>query len=179
MMNKKYAGKVFSWDCETNGLWGKAFAIGAIVYGNGVEVKSFYARCPIEEAVNPWVADNVLPQMEGMAITHESYADMLKAFAEFFMENKADADVIFHMGVPVEARVVLDMHELGFIGDWDGAYPWLDIAGNLRQAGFDCTSVDAYNREHGIEVPQTEAGGAHNPLYDSRAAALCYMDIMS
>lgn len=169
--------KIFSWDCETNGLWGKAFTIGAVVYEDGQEVKSFYARCPIEGTVDSWVEANVLPQMEEMVKTHATYGEMLKAFAEFFLENKADADVIFHMGVPVEARVIIDMHELGLIGDWDGAYPWLDIAGNLKQAGFDCTSVDSYNADHGIEVPQPEPGGTHNPLYDSRAAALCYISL--
>lgn len=171
------AKKIFSFDCETNGLWGKAFAIGAIVYEEGKEVKKFYSRCPIEGKIDPWVEENVLPQMVGMLVTHKSYDEMLKAFAEFFLENKADADVIFHMGVPVEARVILDMHDKGFIGDWDGAYPWLDIAGCLKQAGFDCTSVDSYNAEHDIVVPQYEAGGTHNPLYDSRAAALCYMNL--
>ncbi len=170
--------KVFSWDCETNGLLGQAFAIGAVLYENGKEVKKFYARCQIEGDVNLWVKENVLPQMEGMEVTHSSYEEMIKAFAEFFLENKADADVIFHMGCPVEARVILDMHDNKFIGDWDGAYPWLDIAGCLLQAGFDCTSVDGYNADHGIIVPQPEAGGTHNPLYDSRAAALCYMDLM-
>lgn len=170
--------KIFTWDAETNGLWGQAFAIGAVLYENGVEVASFYARCPIEGEVNSWVAKNVLPQMEDMVQTHDSYEEMLSAFAKFFMENKADADVIFHMGVPVESRVIIDMHDKGFIGDWDGAYPWLDIAGCLKHAGFDCTSVDTYNAEHGIVVPQPEAGGTHNPLYDSRAAALCYMDLM-
>lgn len=169
--------KILSFDCETNGLWGQAFAIGAIVYENGKEVKKFYSRCPIEGKIDPWVEENVLPQMVGMLVTHKSYDEMLKAFAEFFLENKADADVIFHMGVPVEARVILDMHDKGFIGDWDGAYPWLDIAGCLKQAGFDCTSVDSYNAEHDIVVPQYEAGGTHNPLYDSRAAALCYMNL--
>lgn len=170
--------KIFSLDAETNGLWGQAFAIGAVLYENGIEVASFYARCPIQGEVNSWVAENVLPQMEDMIQTHDSYEEMLKAFAEFFMENKADADVIFHMGVPVESRVIIDMHDKGFIGDWDGAYPWLDIAGCLKHAGFDCTSVDTYNAEHDIVVPQPEAGGTHNPLYDSRAAALCYMDLM-
>lgn len=170
---------VFSWDAETNGLWGKAFAIGAVVYDeNGREVKTFYARCPIEGVVNPWVSENVLPQMVEMEVTNTSYEDMLAEFAQFFLQNKEDAEVIFHMGVPVEARVVLDMHDMGLIGDWDGAYPWLDIAGCLKQAGFDPTSVDAYNADHGINVPQPEAGGTHNPLYDSRAAALCYMSLM-
>lgn len=169
--------RVFSWDVETNGLWGQGFAIGAVLYEEGIEVKKFYARCPIEGNVDSWVEANVLPQMVGMEETHTSYQEMLQAFAKFFMENKDDADVIFHMGCPVEARVILDMHNQGFIGDWDGAYPWLDVAGCLKQAGFDCTSVDTYNAEHGIEVLQPEAGGTHNPLYDSRAAALCYIDL--
>lgn len=169
--------KIFSWDCETNGLWGKAFAIGAVLYEKGQESLKFYARCPIEGQIDPWVKANVIPQMQGMVETHNSYEEMLKAFAKFFLENKANADVIFHMGVPVEARVIIDMHDMGFIGDWDGAYPWLDIAGCLKEKGFDCTSVDAYNETHGISVPKPEPGGTHNPLYDSRAAALCYMNL--
>ena len=35
--------KVFSLDAETNGLWGQAFAIGAVIYEDGREVKTFYA----------------------------------------------------------------------------------------------------------------------------------------
>ena len=92
--------------------------------------------------------------MVNMIQTHNSYEEMFNAFAEFFLKNKADADVIFHIGIPVEARVILDMHDKGFIGDWDGAYPWLDIAGYLKQTGFNCTSVATYNADHGIEVPQ-------------------------
>lgn len=179
-MTNNITKKVLSWDAETNGLWGEAFSIGAVLYEDGIEVASFYARCPIQEPINPWVSENVLPQMESMEVTHSSYEEMLRSFAEFYLAHKDDAaDVIFHMGIPVEARVVLDMHRLGFIGDWDGAYPWLDIAGCLKQAGFDCTSVDSYNANHGIVVPQPESGGTHNPLYDSRAAALCYMDLMT
>ena len=171
--------KVFSFDAETNGLLGRAFAIGAVLYENGKEVKTFCARCPIEGTVNPWVEKNVLPQMADMVVTHSTYEEMIQAFAEFFKENKADAHVIFHMGLPVEARVVLDMHRFGILGELEGAYPWMDISGHLEHAGCDPTSVDKYNADHGIVVPQPEKGGAHNPLYDSRAAALCYLDLMS
>ncbi len=160
--------KIFSWDVESNGLWGRGFAIGAVVYEDGREVKNFYARCPIEGKVNSWVESNVLPQIKGMKETHANYLEMINAFSKFFLENKEGADVVFHMGVPVEARVVLDMHDEGFIGDWEGAYPWLDVCGCLQQAGCESTSVDAYNADHGIVVPQPEAGGTHNPLYDSQ-----------
>ncbi len=173
MSNKK----VFSWDVETNGLTGQAFAIAAVVYENGCEVATFSARCNIKGQVDSWVAENVIPQMKAVPITHSNYEIMLCAFAEFFLAHKEDADVIFHMGVPVEARVIIDMHDLGILGPFDGAYPWLDIAGVLLAKGFDPTSVDSYNKDHEINVPACK-GGTHNPLYDSRAAALCYMDLM-
>lgn len=51
-------------------MWGRAFAIGAVVYEDGVEVKTFYARCPIEGKVDTWVEENVLPQMVDMVETH-------------------------------------------------------------------------------------------------------------
>ena len=168
---------IFSWDVESNGLLGDAFAIGAIVYKKGEEVKTFLARCPINGAVDEWVENNVLPQMTDIKITHDSYESMLADFCKFFIDNKEGADVIFHMGVPVEAKVILDMHKNGLLGPFEGAYPWLDIAGVLKHAGEECTSVDNYNSKHGIIVPQSD-GGTHNPLYDSRAAALCYMDLM-
>ena len=120
----------------------------------------------------------MLPQMEAMPVTHGSYLEMLQAFSKWYLAHKDGADIIVHMGTPVESRVLIDMHSNGFIGDWDGPYPLIDVAGNLQQAGFNPTSVDSYNSSHGIVVPQSEAGRTHNPLYDSRAAALCYMDLM-
>jgi hypothetical protein len=54
-------------------------------------------RCPISEEVNPWVAENVLPQMKGIRETYKSYEELLSAFSEFYLENKDQADVIVHM----------------------------------------------------------------------------------
>jgi hypothetical protein len=36
---------------------------------------------------------------------------MLKDFAEFYMQWKNGADIVFHMGVPVESKVLRDMVE--------------------------------------------------------------------
>lgn len=170
--------RVFSFDAETNGLWGQAFAIAAVVYEGGKEVASFIGRCQIEELVNPWVWENVLPQMKGIKVNCASYNELLEKFAEFYLREKVNADIIVHMGTPVESRVLTHMHAKGFIGDWDGPYPMIDLAGNLQQAGCDPTSVDAYNAAHDLVVPECE-GGTHNPLYDSRAAALCYLSLMA
>lgn len=164
--------KIFSFDAETNGLWGKAFAIGAVLV-NGNEVTKFVARCPISETINHWVAENVLPQMESIPMTHNSYVGMLRDFMRFYMENKNGAIVLVHMGLPVEAKLSLDAHSMGIIGDWDAPYPLTDISA-IPEIGV---SPDTYNRIHGVKIP-TENGGTHNPLYDSWSALLAYQHWM-
>jgi len=171
----------FSFDAETNGLWGQAFAIAALVYNEGgVETARFVGRCPIEGDINPWVADNVLPQMTGVPETHGSYEELLGDFALFYLANKVDADVVVHMGVPVESTVLKDMHTLGLIGDWDGPFPLFDLASSLAQAGEDATSVDAYCVKHGIDVSKADfEGGSHNPLFDSAVAAAVWIHLQT
>lgn len=173
-MNKK----MFSFDAETNGLWGQAFAIGALVFENDVEVARFVGRCPIEGDVNSWVAENVIPQMTAIPVSHNSYAELLADFAKFYLANKA-GDVVVHMGVPVESKVLLDMHASGLIGDWDGPYPLHDVAGYLAQAGEDPTSCDGYVRKYGLVLAGQYAGGTHNPLYDSEVAARVLIHLRS
>ena len=167
--------KIFSFDAETNGLWGRAFSIAALVYENGVETARFIGRCPIEGEINSWVSENVLPKMEDILVSHDSYDELLKAFADFYKSNKAEANIIVHMGVPVESKLFTDAHSCGYIGDWDGPYPLIDVAGNLQQAGENPTSVDSYVSKFGLQVME---GNTHNPLYDSEVAAVVFMHLM-
>lgn len=173
--------KVFSFDAETNGLWGQAFAVSAAVYEDGQLTDSFTAYLGADGVTDQWVRDNVLPKLGDLAVTHTNYDAMLASFAEFYLAHKKDADVIAHMGVPVETKVLLDMHSRGLIGDWDGPFPFLDVAGVLKAKGFDPTSVDSYNKSFGLMDERAEVEGleAHHPLYDSVAAAVCYMHLMS
>lgn len=168
--------KIFSFDAETNGLWGQAFAIAALVYDeNGNEIGRFLGRCPIQGDTNPWVKDNVLPQLTAVAETHSDYDSLLADFAKFYLANKADADIVVHMGVPVESRLFTEMHDRGYIGDWDGPYPLIDLAGSLRQAGEDPTSCDKYVAKFGLEV--RDFGTSHNPLFDSEVAAKVHLHL--
>lgn len=185
--------KIFSFDAETNGLWGQPFSIAAIVYEGGKETARFVARLGNDQVTNDFVIKNVLPAMTDVPVTHktqtlsdwsqiqansqrESYESMIGDFAAFYQAHKQGADVICHMGYIVEAHVLREMHRLGFIGDWDAPYPLLDVSGNLQAAGEDPTSVDAYAKKYGIEV--TGYGSTHNPLYDCEVAARCYMHLL-
>lgn len=174
--------KVFSFDAETNGLWGQAFAIGALVYDeNGTEIARFVGRLPNEVVTDGWWLSTeegeTLTRFEkvrrAIPVTHDTYYDLLVSFATFYLANKKDADIIVHMGYIVEARILRDMHDRGFIGDWGGPYPLYDVSGNLQAAGEDPTSVDKFAQKHDIVVGEF-AGGTHNPLYDAAVTAAVY-----
>lgn len=167
--------KVFSFDAETNGLWGNPFSIAAIVYEDEKEVARFVSRLPNSLVDNPWVRENVLHTLENIQVTHESYEDMIKDFAEFYKAHKQDADCICHMGYIVEAHLLREMHRLGAIGDWDAPYPLYDVSGNLQAAGEDPTSVDTYVKKHTLKI--SDYGTTHNPLYDCEVAAKVYFHL--
>jgi len=171
--------KMFSFDAETNGLWGQAFAIGALVYDEqGAEIARFVGRLPDTEVTDQWVKENVLPKIQDIPITHTTYAEILSDFAAFYKANKEGCDVVVHMGFIVEVKVLRDLHAAGLIGDWDAPYPLLDVSGNLQQAGEDPTSVDKYVQKHNLSVGEFE-GGTHNPLYDSAVAAVVYRNLVA
>ncbi len=172
------AKKIISIDAETNGLWGRPFAIAAVVYSEeGNELERFVARCSIEEEVNPWVASNVLPEMEAIPTTHESYEAMLQTFGEWWLANKEGAEALWHMGHVVEAFLFREMHRVGAIGDWDAPYTPIEVAEMLRNGGYAADSVDSYLEAKGLPKPQVE-GGTHNPLYDCMVAAEVYFDLV-
>lgn len=165
--------RVFSFDAETNGLYGQAFMLAAVVTDESGEIARFVGRCPIEGPVDGWVEKNVLPNVMDVEVTHLSYAEMLEAFFAFYMKHKEGAVILAHMAFPVEAKVLRDMIEAHLPErQWEGPYPLIDVAGTLDAAGFDPTSVDIYNKDHGLTVPF--AGTTHHPLYDSWAAEVCY-----
>lgn len=168
--------KIFSLDAETNGLWGTAFAIGAVVKEADGSEKTFIGRCPIEGTPIEWVSENVLPQMEGIPVNYPTYRAMLEGFFAFYMENKEGSDIIVHVGFPVEARLFIDAHNFGILGDWDAPFPLIDISA-FPEIG---ASVDSYNESHGLKsrIPDLN-GGTHSPLYDSYAALVAYESIIS
>lgn len=167
-----YANRTFSFDAETNGLYGQAFCISAVLFDeNGDAEATFCGRCPIEGSVNPWVESNVLPQMEDIPETCGSYRELLGEFIAFFAEHSKNSDVIVHMGVPVEAKLFIDAVQMGIMGEFDGPYPLIDISA-LPEINV---SVDTYLKEKDVECDEQ----THNPLYDCWAAAFAYRHCMN
>jgi hypothetical protein len=168
--------RIISLDCETNGLMGDAFAVAATLTVDGVEQDQLVMRCPISGAVDPWVAENVLPTMADMELTHTDLADMLEEWRQWYRTAGRRAPgvnrTIGHIIWPVEARFLLAAHAAE---PYDGPYPFIDVAGLLDGVGENPTSVDMYLRAHSIDPP---AGQPHHPLYDARSATLAYQHLV-
>lgn len=162
---------VLSWDAETNGLWGRAFAIGAVLIAPDTDMKIFRARIPLHNPM-PWIRENILPHIDNIRITHEKYEDMLADFASF-LNSSIDASIIVHMGYIVEAKILRDMYDLKLITEFGAPYPLLDVSGHLEMAGHDPTSVDRYLNSMNIHAP----GNPHDPVFDSLQAALAYIHL--
>lgn len=160
---------IISLDLEANGLHGQIFAAAVTCYEAGREVNHWWARCPIDGPVAPWVADHVLPALADMPVTVASYTHLLTEWRLVFdAHDRADTLVIAHIPWPIEARFLWDAHHAD---EFSGPYPLIDVASMLHQAGEDPRSVDDYLRARGIPLP---AGTPHHPLYDCRAAAAVY-----
>jgi hypothetical protein len=173
----------FFLDAETNGLGGQVFAIHADVYSaDGQKIAEFTGKCPIKGEVNPWVAENVLPNLVDMTETHISEDALLSDFANFhnefrFADDKVDAPVWerkttkfwAHMPAPVETNAVYDrMVEKNFLGAFDRPYGWFTAETALELVGENPSSVDGYAKKFGVVVPFE--GATHHPGYDCAVA---------
>lgn len=172
--------KYISIDSETDGLWGNPFAVAAIVYEckeyvnskslrkylDLTEVDRICLRLPNDVVKNEWVKENVLPTLD-FEITNQSYEEMLKEFASFYLKHK-DSTTIWHMGHVVESHLFRELHRLGFIGDWDAPYTPIDVSDMLRVIGEPSDSVDSYYKKYNLSIIE---GNTHNPLYDCKVAA--------
>lgn len=166
---------IFSVDAETEGLWGKIFAIAAIVYDTeGKEIEHFIFRCSAE-IKNEWVRENVLPAINDIPVSG-NYNEMMTAFADFYKKHKDNADVLWHMGHIVEAELFRELYRNSLIGEWDAPYTPIELASVLEIFGEDPDSVDKYAQKEHLKIK--EYGTTHNPLYDCEVAAKAYFHLI-
>lgn len=168
--------KLLSFDLETNGLHGEAFAVGAVVMdAKGVMLEEFTARCPLQDPIDDWVNNNVLPAIKEMPITHKNYAEMREAFWAWYLEAEPKSDyVLVSNGYPVEYRFLLDCQEANLEERyWQHPFPILDLSSLLIQ-------VSHNPLESKTKLVQKLVGEnkflQHHPLHDAKMAALVAFD---
>ena len=180
--------KVLSIDCETNGLYGQIFAIGAVYKdSDGYEFK-YQARVSIEGEVNSWVQENVIPNIKDIELLDKTVDDdaigmerlLLRDFKKFYDEMKKvsgnELIIIGHMVCPVEANLFIKMKKYGLMEDFEGPFPLIDVASMLFMIeDEDPTTIDGYIERWCLKTPL--GLNPHNPLYDAKAALTVFKDL--
>jgi len=163
--------KLLSFDLETNGLHGEAFAVGAVVMDASGEVHNrFVGRAKIVGQVDAWVENNVVPSIKGMAITHKTYKDLREAFWRWYLAAEPESDyVLVNNGYPVEYRFLLKCQEENLEERyWQHPFPILDLSSLLIQVG----ETPSDKSKLLAEVMSSGSFSRHNPLDDAKIAAL-------
>lgn len=164
--------KLLSFDIESNGLHGQAFAIGALIVDNSGKVfDEFIARVDVQEEIDEWVAKNVLPAMDNIHVTHGSYEDMREAFWRWFVKAQEKSDyTLVSNGYPVEYRFLLDCQQADLEERyWQHPFPIIDVTSlllTLREFG------EPSKQEILRKVQKNGNFKTHNPYDDAKVTAL-------
>lgn len=164
---------ILSFDVESNGLHGQAFAVGAVIrhVETAQEVDRIGLRCPIEGDVNAWVAENVLPALAEMPETHTSAREMRAAFWTWYQTAKgkyADLVMVADIGYPVETGFLTACQADDPARAWEGPYPLHEVATLLLAADID-PDIDRL-KFAGYDADELHA---HNPIDDALVSAKC------
>lgn len=163
--------KLLSFDLETNGLHGDAFAIGAVLMDmTGKIHDKFTARTKIVGQVDAWVEKNVIPAIKDMPVTHKTYKDLRETFWEWYLKAEAKSDyVLVSNGYPVEYRFLLRCQEENLAKRyWQHPFPILDLTSLLLTVGEDPSDKSKLINQ----ILQSNKLFRHNPLDDAKITAL-------
>ena len=163
--------KILSFDVESNGLHGPAFAVaGLLLDDTGKTLSSFAGRCPIVGEIDEFVAAEVIPQFTDLTAAYPDGRAMRDAFWDWYVAAKKAADmVVVQNGYPVEARFLIACQEDDLEARyWDHPFPMIDLTSLLWQIG-------GQTREQREKLFAITTSGAdrrsHDPRYDAWAAA--------
>lgn len=171
--------KLLSFDVESNGLHGEAFAVGAVlVDGKGEVMEEFQARCPLPEPLDPWVKEHVLPPMKDMPETHPSPQAMRAGFWKWYLPAKGKANYVLACNpYPVEARFLIACQEDDMATRYfEHPFPLLDLGTLYVSAG--ATTGEQRDRlvaEASAGTPNLE----HHPRFDAWVAARVALKLLA
>lgn len=163
---------IFSVDAESDGLYGDIFAIGVIAVDENHEIVGEFGGIAEADAVkDPWVRENILPQLAGLC-EFKTRREMRDAFWAFWAKHGSDAICLADFGAPVEALLFRKCIEDDLENRmWNGPYPMHELGTVLMLAGVD----PDVNR---IEYARAGEVRKHNPADDAAVAAACYFRAM-
>ncbi len=130
---------IVCFDAEASHLHGFAFAAGGVVLAPDGEVAAtFFALAEVpEDALSPWVRENVLPALAAERPTHPDLASMRAAFWAWLAVRPEGALVVVDCGWPVEANLLQACVDDSPARRMRGPSPLHEAATLLLAAGVD------------------------------------------
>lgn len=163
---------IFSFDAESDGLYGDIFAIGAVILNPaGDIIDSFDGKAEVEAVQSDWVKENVIPQLDDMG-EYSDRISLYQRFWDFWTYHRDRCICVGDFGAPVEALLMrtcvkLDEEARSF----KGPYPMHELGTALFMAGLD-PDIDR------IEFSEIGRALKHNPLDDALVAGRCWLKVM-
>jgi hypothetical protein len=177
--------KLISFDVESNGLHGAAFAVAAVVMDEKLRVLGeFLGRTPLRGQVDPWVKDNVLPPMQTMPVNYRSARAMRDDFWKWFVAARTNStQVLVDNPYPVEARFLIACQQDDLKGRYfEHPFPLLDLGTMLYRLGADTPAKRQAYKLSALNAsgePAASNPQVHNPRWDCWAAAVTAFHLLS
>lgn len=164
---KEWWNYFICFDVESIGLHGQGLAVGAVVFKDGIEIDSFFARAKrfkvphsVDHEDFTWLNKNVLPHLDPP--THDYDWDMKETFWELWIKHRDEGAVLVaDVAWPVETRFLNHcVHQYLIERKWKGPYPLIDVASIFAVLGEPPQSDRLED-----ELP------VHHPVADARRSA--------
>ena len=163
--------KYFSLDAETDGLYGEAFAVAAVVTDeDGRVLDRFCEKCEAPGVTDAWTVENCLPHLKDVPKC-ESRAALREHFWAFYTRYREECVIVTDVPYPVEAELLRRcVEEKPEERKFLGPFPLIDVASVLYARGVDpLTDRMVYS---GM------TGQRHHPLDDAVASVMCLIRVM-
>ncbi len=180
-MNHSFKDKklIFSFDIESDGLYGEGFAVGAAIIDvdTGNLCDEFSGVVDGYKVHDSFVRDNIMKHLKDMK-KYPSVEALRREFWDFYIKYRGEdriqnPEVIFLVdnGMPVEARFlrdcVMDDHRNR---QFLSPFPAVDLATVLQLYGYE----NHMNRRAFCEYK----GSKHHPLDDAMASGLTFWKLL-
>lgn len=163
--------KILSFDCESDGLYGRIFAVGGCLLHESGYIDTFYSRMEYTPK-EPWVQQNVLPVLDPP--TCEDWTTLKRDFWQWFQRCRQGADIWVDGGFPIEThfmRGCVDLFTVGHDKMKASPYPLNEVMTLFLARGLDpmIKRADFLNTSEFLE---------HHPTDDAVVSAKCVTTLL-
>jgi hypothetical protein len=166
---------IFMFDVEATSLYGKGFAVAAIITTQKGEIIETFEMMAFEnlQDCDSWVVKNVLPGLSGMPLVSSREA-LRTHFFDFYKRHKEDCEIWADCCYPVEVKFLMDIvKDRKEQRKFDMPYPLMDVS-TIVDINIDrAAEYENDNAGWVAQDPATRKLKNHNPLDDCKASLHC------